>query len=102
MSSDELMDEMKEEDEEDSKQPPSKKPRLITQLPTSEELINLTQTQELFKSNLFRLQISELLSEVIIDYTKLSKIETVIQNLINVLSELDRSQDVKKISFDQI
>eukprot|EP01104_Vermistella_antarctica_P019185 TRINITY_DN739_c0_g2_i1.p1 TRINITY_DN739_c0_g2~~TRINITY_DN739_c0_g2_i1.p1 ORF type:complete len:1406 (+),score=464.94 TRINITY_DN739_c0_g2_i1:163-4380(+) len=56
--------------------------------PTSDELLHLKETQDLFKSNLFRLQISELLSEVTICKGS-AKTETLLRHLKKALDSLE-------------
>ena len=56
--------------------------------PTADEMNELKETKELFKSNLFKLQIEELLSEVSIKYNKTSKLEGFLHRLKTALDEL--------------
>ena len=54
--------------------------------PTSEEMNNLRESELLFKSNLFRLQVNELLNEVKVNRTKTTVIE---KSLVQLKSSLD-------------
>eukprot|EP00002_Diphylleia_rotans_P025509 TRINITY_DN5045_c0_g1_i2.p1 TRINITY_DN5045_c0_g1~~TRINITY_DN5045_c0_g1_i2.p1 ORF type:complete len:1168 (+),score=282.69 TRINITY_DN5045_c0_g1_i2:57-3560(+) len=54
--------------------------------PTADEMIALRQTEELFASNLIRLQIHELLGEVSVNYQHLSKGEALLHQLKQELS----------------
>ena len=56
--------------------------------PTADEMSELKETKELFKSNLFKLQIEELLAEVSVKYDKLSKLETLLHCIKTSLDEL--------------
>eukprot|EP00842_Homolaphlyctis_polyrhiza_P003552 jgi/Hompol1/4198/HPOL_003562-RA len=53
--------------------------------PTNDEIQQLTQTGELFKSNLFKLQIEELVREVSVNYTKLKPLESALHKLKSIL-----------------
>ncbi|KAJ3297816.1 hypothetical protein HK104_000070 [Borealophlyctis nickersoniae] len=53
--------------------------------PTSDELQQLKETSDLFKSNLFKLQIDELLSEVRVDYNKTSPLEKALHKIKEIL-----------------
>ena len=49
--------------------------------PTREELADLRETQTLFKSNLFKLQLTEFLGEVVVDYTKQGILENALREI---------------------
>ncbi|RUS31264.1 Nrap protein [Jimgerdemannia flammicorona] len=51
------------------------------QAPTSEEIQGLKEASDLFKSNIFKLEIEELLAEVRIDYSKLKPLEAALHQL---------------------
>lgn len=63
-------------------------------LPSTEELTNLKDTAELFKSNLFKLQIQELLSETVPATHKLNKLNTWLYDLKAILDSIP-TQTVK-------
>jgi U3 small nucleolar RNA-associated protein 22 len=64
-------------------------------LPSAEEMNELKETQELFKSNLFKLQIDELLKEVTVNYDKCESLETFLHSL---KSTLDGLADVEVVA----
>eukprot|EP01117_Protostelium_nocturnum_P014907 TRINITY_DN5726_c0_g1_i1.p1 TRINITY_DN5726_c0_g1~~TRINITY_DN5726_c0_g1_i1.p1 ORF type:complete len:1128 (+),score=421.94 TRINITY_DN5726_c0_g1_i1:205-3588(+) len=57
-------------------------------LPSTEEIRTLTETEQLFKSNLFRLQLDELLKEIKINYKKTNSIENASETVIKDLKNL--------------
>jgi U3 small nucleolar RNA-associated protein 22 len=61
--------------------------------PTTEEMHQLRETAELFKSNLFRMQIDELLRQVRVDYTRLSSLE---RALMDIKTHLESVDDVEE------
>jgi hypothetical protein len=61
--------------------PKSKKAKSGTLEPTNDEVAALRQTEELFKSNLFKLQLEELLKELHVDYDRLSKLDPMLHAL---------------------
>jgi len=61
--------------------PKSKKAKSGTVVPTNDEVAALRQTEELFKSNLFKLQLEELLKELHVDYDRLSKLDPMLHAL---------------------
>ncbi|KAI9096592.1 Nrap protein [Phlyctochytrium arcticum] len=63
--------------------------------PTNEEIQELKGATDLFKSNLFKLQIEELLKEVRVDYTRTTPLEKALR----VIKEtLDSAQDIEDLS----
>jgi len=56
--------------------------------PTNEELQAMKETEQLFKSNVFKLQTEELLNEVRASSTKMTKLETALHNLRTLLERL--------------
>ncbi|KAF9157925.1 hypothetical protein DFQ26_008167 [Actinomortierella ambigua] len=56
--------------------------------PTADEIQGLQESQELFKSNIFKLQIEELLKEVQVDYTKTSHLEAALRQLKEIFDGL--------------
>ncbi|KAI8896177.1 Nrap protein [Globomyces pollinis-pini] len=95
-----------EEVEETKDSQPSKKKRKVNEkalhrLPTTEEMNSLKETSDLFKSNLFKLQINELLKEVNINYQKTKPIQTALHTLKGILDTMKpigvkSLQDAKK------
>ncbi|KAL1914891.1 uncharacterized protein VTP21DRAFT_7807 [Calcarisporiella thermophila] len=67
--------------------------------PTNDEIQGLKEASELFKSNIFKLQIDELLSEVRIDYNKLQPLETALHKLKTIL---DNIPDIPEASLSDI
>ncbi|KAJ3087953.1 hypothetical protein HK102_009907 [Quaeritorhiza haematococci] len=78
--------------------------------PTADEMLNLKETTSLFKSNLFKLQVEELLKEVNINYTKLQTLEKTLHKVKEIfdsigdvpqgqLSEVTTKLDAAKISI---
>ncbi|RIA85318.1 Nrap protein [Glomus cerebriforme] len=62
---------------------------LINKAPTNEEIQGLKETVDLFKSNIFKLQIDELLSEVNIDYNATTRLENALHKLKQVFENID-------------
>jgi len=80
----------------------SKKKQYVSELyqpPTNDEMQGLKETSELFKSNIFKMEIDELLKEVKVDYTKMSALEMVLHRM-KVL--FDESQDLKDANVQEI
>ncbi|KND02445.1 rRNA-processing protein UTP22 [Spizellomyces punctatus DAOM BR117] len=63
--------------------------------PTNEEIQQLKETTDLFKSNLFKLQIDELLKEVRIDYSKTTALEKALRKIKDILDSLS---DIPEVS----
>ncbi len=61
-------------------------------LPTSDELSNLRETSELFKSNLFKLQIDELLKEVRVDLAHTKPLQQFLQRLKKTIDAIPEQQ----------
>lgn len=61
-------------------------------LPTSDELSNLRETSELFKSNLFKLQIDELLKEVRVDLAHTKPLQQFLQRLKKAIDAIPEQQ----------
>jgi len=61
--------------------------------PTQEELMELVIRSSSFQSNLFKLQVDELLSEVRVKYEKMAKVEIILHILKEVLMELPESEE---------
>ena len=61
-------------------------------MPTSDELNNLRETQELFKSNLFKLQIDELLKEIRISMDNSRGMQQYLQRLKKLIDSIPEQQ----------
>ena len=72
--------------------------RMLFKPPTNEELQQLKKTDQLFKSNLFRLEIIEMLQQVSVKQTKFSILETYLQNLKQILEKMSEKEVNTKIS----
>ena len=62
-------------------------------LPSKEELTELLFQSTSFQSNLFKLQVDELLSEVRIKYDKMEKVERVLHQLKDLFNRIPESQE---------
>ena len=60
---------------------------------TQEDLMELLFRSSSFQSNLFKLQVDELLSEVRVKYDKMEKVEQVLHQLKGILTKLPESQE---------
>ncbi|KAG0011689.1 hypothetical protein BGZ80_000504 [Entomortierella chlamydospora] len=67
--------------------------------PTNEEIQGLQESSELFKSNIFKLQIEELLKEVQIDYKKSQPLEAALRKLKDIF---DRTPEHQELSLSAI
>lgn len=70
------------------KRPTKKAKTNLYSVPSAEEISDLTETEQLFKSNLFKLQLEELLKEVRIEKKKTQKLEGLLHHLKGVLDSL--------------
>ena len=61
--------------------------------PTQEELMELLFRSSSFQSNLFKLQVDELLSEIRLKYEKMEKVETILHKLKDILMHLPESEE---------
>lgn len=93
-----------EEEGEDEERPSSD----LYRLPTADEMRELKETSELYKSNVFRLQLTELLSEVSVKHESLSKLEGALHRLKADLAvmperaEMPASDAHRKLSKDGV
>jgi U3 small nucleolar RNA-associated protein 22 len=62
-------------------------------VPTQEEIMDLFFSSTSFQSNLFKLQVDELLSEVRVKYDKMDKVEGILHRLRDVLLQLPDSEE---------
>ncbi|XP_061172085.1 nucleolar protein 6-like isoform X1 [Saccostrea echinata] len=80
---------------EESEEPPEKKHKIskkdLYRPPTNEELNQLKETQYLFHSSLFRLQVSELLKEVQVKAKRQRQIEEAVTTLTQTIKSLKKS-----------
>ncbi|KAF9344020.1 hypothetical protein BGX26_004904 [Mortierella sp. AD094] len=67
--------------------------------PTNEEIQGLQESSELFKSNIFKLQIEELLKEVQVDYKKSQPLEAALRKLKDIF---DRTPEHQELSLSAI
>ncbi|KAG0324998.1 hypothetical protein BGZ99_001153 [Dissophora globulifera] len=67
--------------------------------PTNEEIQGLQESSDLFKSNIFKLQIEELLKEVQIDYKKAQPLENALRKLKDIF---DRTPEHQELSLSAI
>ncbi|KAJ3259064.1 hypothetical protein HK103_002951 [Boothiomyces macroporosus] len=103
---DEMIDDedfSEEEDEENEEEQPKKKTKLdeksLYRPPTNNEMQNLKQTSEMFKSNLFKLQIEELIKQVEFNPNK----NNVVQNALHEIKDiLDGMPEIEPKSASQI
>ncbi|TPX30639.1 hypothetical protein SmJEL517_g05826 [Synchytrium microbalum] len=79
----------------DGKLPPRKKKRTThIKPPTHDEIQQLKDTSELFKSNLFKLQLEEMLSEVRVKYTRMTTLDGMLHKLKNFFDTLEPRDEV--------
>jgi len=62
-------------------------------VPTQEELMELMFRSSSFQSNLFKLQVDELLSEVRVKYDKMDKVERVLHQLKDILTSIPETTE---------
>lgn len=67
---------------------PKEKVRGKKIVPTQEELLELEFRSSSFQSNLFKLQVDELLSEVRVKYEKMERVERILHQLKDVLTNI--------------
>ncbi|KAF2073724.1 hypothetical protein CYY_004957 [Polysphondylium violaceum] len=71
--------------------------------PTNEEIQNLKETQDLFNSNLFRLQLLELFKQVKVDYSKLTSLESALHQIKSIIEKMpDQDVDVYSNNIDNV
>ncbi|KAJ3150218.1 hypothetical protein HDU89_003307 [Geranomyces variabilis] len=89
-----------EADEDDEVAGPTKRKRPATgnddlyKAPTNDEMHQLKETGDLFKSNLFKLQIDELLSNVRVDQTKMAPLDKILRKIKDSLDTLEDMPDL--------
>ncbi|KAF9428924.1 hypothetical protein BGZ94_000488 [Podila epigama] len=62
--------------------------------PTNDEIQGLQESSELFKSNIFKLQIEELLKEVVVDYKKAQPLEVALRKLKEIFDRTPQQQEL--------
>ncbi|KAG0330358.1 hypothetical protein BG004_002115 [Podila humilis] len=67
--------------------------------PTNDEIQGLQESSDLFKSNIFKLQIEELLKEVVVDYKKAQPLEAALRKLKEIF---DRTPQHQELSLSNI
>lgn len=70
-----------------SQHPTGVKNKSLYKAPTNEEIQGLQESADLFKSNIFKLQIEELLKEVQIDYKKAQPLEAALRRLKDIFDK---------------
>eukprot|EP01135_Chromosphaera_perkinsii_P005307 Nk52_evm4s337 gene=Nk52_evmTU4s337 len=65
----------------------------LYKVPTNEEMVALKETENLFKSNLFRLQLEEMISEVKVDCSKQKRLEKFLFEIKSVLDGLEEQEE---------
>jgi U3 small nucleolar RNA-associated protein 22 len=78
---DEFMAAAELEASSESQHPSGIKNKSLYKAPTNEEIQGLQESADLFKSNIFKLQIEELLKEVQVDYKKTQPLEAALRKL---------------------
>eukprot|EP00300_Choanocystis_sp_HF-7_P004933 c1378_g1_i1.p1 GENE.c1378_g1_i1~~c1378_g1_i1.p1 ORF type:complete len:1088 (+),score=243.10 c1378_g1_i1:1-3264(+) len=79
--------------EDETHERPSKRRKQKFALPTTEEMIQLQETSDLFNSNLNRLQIEELINQVSCKYTSLTALEEYLRLLKERLTSMPTEQE---------
>ncbi|TPX62830.1 hypothetical protein PhCBS80983_g00180 [Powellomyces hirtus] len=96
-------DEAAEEDSAEADATPKRKKLAAThdlyKAPTNDEMQQLRDTTDLFKSNLFKLQIDELMNNVRIDHTKTGALEKALRKVKEVLDTVD---DIPELGLAEI
>lgn len=62
--------------------------------PTNDEIQGLQESSDLFKSNIFKLQIEELLKEVVVDYKKAQPLEAALRKLKEIFDRTPQHQEL--------
>ncbi|KAF8950750.1 hypothetical protein BGZ52_001534 [Haplosporangium bisporale] len=62
--------------------------------PTTDEIQGLQESSDLFKSNIFKLQIEELLKEVVVDYKKAQPLEAALRKLKEIFDRTPQHQEL--------
>jgi U3 small nucleolar RNA-associated protein 22 len=75
------------------------KKRGIKAVPTQEELLELEFRSSSFQSNLFKLQVDELLSEIRVKHDKMEKVERILHRLKDVLTNMPETEEQLVLSF---
>ena len=73
--------------------PPAKKPKRLYEPPTADELNELKETENLFKSNLFRLQMNELLQETSLKEHERKPYEIQLHNVKAALEDIQSKEE---------
>lgn len=70
--------------------------------PTNDEIQGLQESSDLFKSNIFKLQIEELLKEVQIDYKKAQPLEAALRKLKEIFDRTPAHQELSVSSPEHV
>lgn len=70
--------------------------------PTNDEIQGLQESSELFKSNIFKLQIEELLKEVQIDYKKAQPLEAALRKLKEIFDRTPAHQELSVSNLELV
>jgi U3 small nucleolar RNA-associated protein 22 len=87
------------EHEASSGSPLDAKNKSLYKAPTNEEIQGLQESADLFKSNIFKLQIEELLKEVHIDYKKAQPLEAALRKLKDIFDKTPAHHEVSVSSY---
>lgn len=88
------------EHEASSGSPLNAKNKSLYKAPTNEEIQGLQESAELFKSNIFKLQIEELLKEVQIDYKKAQPLEAALRKLKDIFDKTPAHNELSVSNFN--
>jgi U3 small nucleolar RNA-associated protein 22 len=77
------------------------KKRGVKAVPTQEELMELEFRSSSFQSNLFKLQVDELLSEIRVKHDKMEKVERILHRLRDVLTNIPETAEQLVPSFSK-
>ncbi|GAO48189.1 Nrap protein [Saitoella complicata NRRL Y-17804] len=69
--------------------------------PSREEIQGLQETSELYKSNIFKLEIDELLSEVRLNLEKMKSVEKALHHLRNVIDSIPETTETSLLAFEE-
>ncbi|KAI9208235.1 Nrap protein [Polychytrium aggregatum] len=75
--------------------PKSAQEKRLYRAPTNDELHQLKETVDLFKSNLFKMQVQELLAEITIDKKKLAPIDKALHRIKEILDSMADIEELK-------
>lgn len=85
-----------------SQHPTGVKNKSLYKAPTNEEIQGLQESADLFKSNIFKLQIEELLKEVQIDYKKAQPLEAALRKLKDIFDNTPAHRELSVSVYTSI